>query len=225
MDHGWAVPITQELIRQVINNHPDREISIVALSLGTTVARDALRRLYVDYRTGTWDKNVFEHLGNVILASGGNHGVSTFAALCGRNTTMRGIAACQFGQRNTYTQTDFHRPLNGPPMPTEHGEFGGWYETPCADGDYAFGETGACGGHAVKYTGITMADNEDGTQEDLFVSEHASRLYPTACANNIVNPQNAFDTSGYMLNGLFRNHYGSVRSETGLARVIETLAQ
>ncbi len=225
MDHGWATPIAQEMIRRVIDANPDRDVSVVALSLGVTVARDAVRRLYVDYREGRWDKNPFEHIDAMVMGSGGNHGVSTFAALCGSNTTMRGIAACQFGARNTYTQTDFHKPLNGPAMPTVDGEFGGWYETPCADGDYAFGERDACGGHVVRWTSITMADLPDGTQQDLFVSEHASRLYPTECANNVINGLNDFDTSGYLLNGLFRNHYGSVRSETGLARVEAALAR
>jgi len=221
MDHGWATPITQELLRQVVNNNPGRKVSMIGLSLGATVVRDAIRRLYVDYRTGAWDKNPFEHLADVILASGGHHGVSTYSAYCGSNTTMRGLAACQFGQRNTYSQVEFHRPLNGPPMTTAHGEFGGWYETPCADGDYAFGERNACGGNKVRYTTITMEDNPDGTQQDLFISEHASRVYPPECANNVVNPQSAFDTSGYLLNGMFRNHYGSVRSEAGIAGALD----
>lgn len=224
MDHGWGSPITQELIKRVIDANPDREVSIVGLSLGVTVARDALRRLYVEYRTGAWDKNPFEHIHDVILGSGGNHGVSTYSSLCGSNTTMRGIAACQFGQRNTYTQTQFHRPLNGPPKPTVSGEFGGWYETPCADGDYAFGERGVCGGHVVQYTTITMRDHEDGTQQDLFVSEHASRLYPIECADNVITELTDFDTSGYLLNGIFRNHYGSVRSEKGHSLVLAALA-
>jgi len=224
MDHGWGAPIAQELIKRVIDANPDREVSIVALSLGVTVARDALRRLYVEYRTGTWDKNPFEHIRDVVLGSGGNHGVSTYASLCGSNTTMRGTAACEFGQRNTYTQVKFHRPLNGPAMPTASGEFGGWYETPCADGDYAFGERGVCGGHVVQYTTITMRDHEDGTQQDLFVSEHASRLYPTSCANNVLDALTDFDTSGYLLNGIFRNHYGSVRSEAGHQHVLDALA-
>jgi hypothetical protein len=225
MDHGWATPLAQELIKRVIEANPDRELAIVGLSLGVTVARDALRRLYVEYRTGAWDRNPFEQVRDVVLGSGGNHGVSTYAAYCGSNTTMRGIAACQFGQRNTYTQVPFHRPLNGPPMPTEAGEFGGWYETPCADGDYAFGERGACGGHAVRYTTITMRDLEDGTQQDPFVSEHSSRLYPTACARNVITELSDFDTSGYFLNGFFRNHYGSVRSEAGIRHVLDALAE
>jgi hypothetical protein len=135
---------------------------------------------------------------------------------------MRGTVTCQMGQRNQYTQTAFHRPLNGPPIDGEP-VFGGWWETPCADGDYAFGKRGVCGGHKVAYTTITMQDLMNGTQQDEFVSEHASRLYPTACANNVLTGLNDFDTSGYFYNGYFRNHYGSVRSDAGIAKVIAAL--
>jgi hypothetical protein len=127
------------------------------------------------------------------------------------------------GQRNQYTQTEFHRPLNGPPVDATASETGGWWETPCADGDYAFGRRGACGGHTVSYTTVTMADLAQGSQQDEFVSEHASRLYPVDCADNVVDSVNDFDTSGYFYNGLFRNHYGSVRSVAGLARVLAAL--
>jgi hypothetical protein len=136
---------------------------------------------------------------------------------------MRGTVTCEMGQRNQYNETEFHRPLNGPPLMTEHGEFGGWFETPCADGDYAFGKRMACGGHTVSYTTITMQDLTNGTQQDEFVSEHASRLYPIACANNVIDGLNDFDTSGYFYNGFFRNHYGSVRSDAGLGKVISAL--
>ena len=103
------------------------------------------------------------------------------------------------------------------------GAYGGWWETPCADGDYAFGERDACGGHAVAYTTITMRDLPNGTQQDEFVSEHASRLYPEACADNVLTDPTDFDTSGYFYNGFFRNHYGAVRSPAGLAAITAAL--
>ena len=53
---------------------------------------------------------------DVIVASGANHGVVSFAKQCGVNLTMRGTVTCQMGQRNQYTQSSFHRPLNGPPI-------------------------------------------------------------------------------------------------------------
>ncbi|MEM9488516.1 MAG: hypothetical protein AAGC55_05200 [Myxococcota bacterium] len=224
IDHGWAVPIAQALIKQVIENNPDREISIVGFSLGATVVRDALRRLFVENQDGVWNINVYGRVRDAIIASGANHGFSS-NALCGNNLTMRGTVTCEMGDRGLYTQTAFHEALNGPAMPdTGDGAVGYWYETPCADGSYAFGVRDACDGNAVQWTSITMADIEQGTYQDLFVSEHASRLYPVECANNIVNDLNDFDTSGYFLNGLFRNHYGSVRSATGLDRVLAALA-
>jgi hypothetical protein len=222
-DHGWDVPILQELIKRVAIANPGRQISVVGFSLGATTVRDALRRLWVEWKDRRWDVNILGRIHDVVVASGANHGVVSFAAQCGVNLTMRGQVTCQMGQRNQYTQTAFHRPLNGPPMATEHGEFGGWWETPCADGDYAFGTRGACDGHAVTYTTITMKDLPNGTQQDEFVSEHASRLYPTACASNLLDELNDFDTSGYFYNGFFRNHYGSVRSAAGLAKIVSAL--
>jgi hypothetical protein len=135
---------------------------------------------------------------------------------------MRGTVTCQMGQRNQYTETEFHRPLNGPPI-AGLPQFGGWWETPCADGDYAYGKRSACGGNRIAYTTITMKDLDNGTQQDEFVSEHASRLYPTDCANNLIDSLDDFDTSGYFYNGYFRNHYGSVRSDAGLAKVVAAL--
>jgi len=221
-DHGWTVPLLQELLKRLATAHPDRKISIVGFSLGATTVRDALRRLWVENADAKWDVNIYSRVQDVIVASGANHGVVSFAKQCGVNLTMRGTVTCQMGQRNQYTQTAFHRALNGPPIPTEPA-FGGWWETPCADGDYAFGKRGACGGQTVSYTSITMKDLENGTQQDEFISEHASRLYPTKCADNVVNGLNDFDTSGYFFNGFFRNHYGSVRSDAGIAKILAAL--
>ncbi len=223
-DHGWTVPLLQELIKRVVEANPDRQIDLVGFSLGATTVRDALRRLWVEHADGTWDVNIFGVVHDVVVASGANHGVVSFAKQCGVNLTMRGTVTCQMGQRNQYTQTEFHRPLDGPPMPDES-EFGGWWETPCADGDYAFGTRDACDGNTVHYTTITMKDLDNGTQQDEFVSEHASRLYPTECANNELDKLSDFDTSGYFYNGFFRNHYGSVRSDAGLHKVMAALEE
>jgi pimeloyl-ACP methyl ester carboxylesterase len=223
-DHGWAVPIAESLIKQVIIENPGRQVSLVGFSLGATVTRDALRRLFVQFQNDQWDINVFTRVEDVIVASGGHHGVDTYDDLCGMNTTMRGTAACEFGQRNTYTQVPFHVPLNGPALTGSGEAFGGWYETPCADASYAFGVRGACGGHAVEYTTITMKDETDGTQLDEFVSEHASRLYPIECANNILTTSDDFDTSGYFFNGFLRFHFGSIRSVAGLMLIVQELA-
>jgi pimeloyl-ACP methyl ester carboxylesterase len=221
-DHGWTVPILQELIKRVAIANPDRKISVVGFSLGATTVRDAIRRLWAENQDGKWDINIMSRLDAVVAASGANHGVVSFAKQCGLNLTMRGTVTCEMGQRNQYTQTAFHRALNGPPI-AGLSEFGGWWETPCANGDYAFGKKNACGDNKVRYTTITMQDVMNGTQQDEFVSEHASRLYPKECANNILTGLNDFDTSGYFFNGFFRNHYGAVRSEAGLAKVIAAL--
>lgn len=223
IDHGWAVPIAQEFIKRVIEENPDRMVSIIGFSLGGTVVRDALRRLFVEYQNGDWDVNVFGRVHDAVLASGAHHGVST-GALCGANTTMRGTITCEMGQRNAYTQTGFHTPLGGPEYNAADGNTGYWYESPCADGSYAFGLTDACDGNTVQYTTITMSDLEDGTQQDLFTSEYASRLYPGDCVNNVINGLNDFDTSGYFENGLFRNHYGAVRSQASLTNIMQVLA-
>jgi pimeloyl-ACP methyl ester carboxylesterase len=221
-DHGWTVPLLQELIKKVAIAYPDRKISVVGFSLGATTVRDALRRLWAENADGKWDINIFSRIHTVVAASGANPGVVSFAKQCGLNLTMRGTVTCEMGQRNQYTQTAFHRALNGPSIDGIP-EFGGWWETPCANGDYAFGKTKACGGNKVRYTTITMQDLMNGTQQDEFVSEHASRLYPKECANNVLTGLTDFDTSGYFYNGFFRNHYGAVRSEAGLAKVIAAL--
>jgi pimeloyl-ACP methyl ester carboxylesterase len=221
-DHGWTVPLLEELVRRLAEAHPDREISLVGFSLGATTVRDTLRRLWAEHADGAWDINILARTRDVVVASGANHGVVSFAKQCGVNLTMRGTVTCQMGQRNQYTQTAFHRALNGPPIEGEPA-FGGWWETPCADGDHAFGRRGVCGDHAVSYTSITMQDLDNGTQQDEFVSEHASRLYPTECANNVITDHSDFDTSGYFFNGFFRNHYGSVRSNAGLAKILAAL--
>jgi hypothetical protein len=221
-DHGWTVPLLQELVKKIAIANPGRHLALVGFSLGATTVRDALRRLWVEHDAGTWDTNIFAIVDRVVLSAGANHGVVSFAAQCGKNLTMRGTVTCQMGQRNQYTETEFHRPLDGPALTTDGG-FGGWWETPCADGDYAFGKRAACGGHAVAYTTITMQDLPNGTQQDEFVSEQSSRLYPTACATNILDGLDDFDTSGYFYNGFFRNHYGSVRSAAGLAHILAAL--
>jgi hypothetical protein len=224
IDHGWGVPIAQELIKQVIIANPGRHVSIIGFSLGATVLRDALRRLFVQYQDDVWDVNVFSRVDDVIAASGGHHGVKNGTALCTTYTTMNGTTACEFGERNSYTQTEFHASLNGPAVTGAGEAFGGWYETPCADGSYAFGLRDACGGNVVEYTTITMQDIANGQQQDEFVSEHSSRLYPVECANNVLTTLDDFDTSGYFFNGFFRNHFGSARGARGLSTIVDALA-
>jgi pimeloyl-ACP methyl ester carboxylesterase len=221
IDHGWATPILQGLVRAVMKNHPDRKVALIGHSLGVTVVRDALRRLYVEHIQGKPDSlNPFPRVSHVILGSGANHGVSTYDppnTLCATNKTMRGTIVCEMGSRSNYVQTYFHKPLNGPRD---------LFSTPCADGDYAFGKTGQCEGNVVKYYTITMTDKEKGTNyQDLYVSEAASRLDMDGCVTNTLTTLNDYDTSGYFIRGFIANHFGSMRSEAGMSLVLKYLAE
>lgn len=222
IDHGWSTPILQGLLKAVMKNQPNRKVAIIGHSLGVSVVRDALRRLYVEHVQGKADAiNPFPHVSHVILGSGANHGVSTYdpalGALCANNKTMRGTIVCEMGSRSNYVQTYFHKPLNGPRD---------LFSTPCADGDYAFGKTGQCEGNVVKYYTITMTDKEKGTNyQDLYVSEAASRLDMDGCVTNKLTTLSDYDTSGYFNKGFIANHFGSLRSEAGMNLTLQYLAQ
>jgi pimeloyl-ACP methyl ester carboxylesterase len=219
IDHGWSTPILQSLIKAVMKNNPGRKVAIMGHSLGVTVVRDALRRLYVEHADGKPGAiNPFGQLSHVILGSGANHGVSTYdAGLCTANPTMRGTIVCEMGSRSNYVQTYFHKPLNGPKD---------LFATPCADGDYAFGKTGQCEGNVVKYLTITMTDVQQGANyQDFYVSEAASRIDMPGCVVNKLTTLNDYDTSGYFGLGFIANHFGSLRSEAGLKIAMDFLAK
>lgn len=207
IDHGWGVPIVESLIEAEIAKNPDRQIALVGFSLGVTTIRDALRRLHL---AGEIDGGVWSHLSNVVLLAGANHGVSSFAKLCGKNPTMRGEVACEMGNRDAFTPTEFLSAINGPD--------GAW-ETPCSDGATAFGED-ACGGHTVDYTTVVMRDIANGSYQDEFVSEASAGL---AGADNRLIELTDVDESGYFFGGLLKNHYGSARSAAAVAIVKEVL--
>jgi Alpha/beta hydrolase family len=209
VDHGWATPLVQHFIASAMADEPDRRFSIVGFSLGATVVRDALRRLHIESLEG--GPNPWERLSDVILLAGAHHGVSTYAALCGSNPTMRGQIACEMGARDNFSATDFMAALNGPD---------GAYETPCADGDSAYGTAGACGGNTVAYTTAVMRDISDGSYQDEFVSESSSAL---AGADNRLLELTDFDESGYFFEGLLKNHYGSCRSQAAIDVLVEAL--
>lgn len=222
IDHGWATPILQSLVKAVMKNNPNRKVSLIGHSLGVTVARDAVRRMFAEYMANKAGAvNPFPQLHSVIMGSGANHGVSTYdpalGSLCANNTTMRGTIVCEMGSRSNYVQTYFHKPLNGPKD---------LFAAPCADGDFAFGTTGQCGGNVVKYYSITMTDKSKGeSYQDLYVSEAASRLDLDGCVTNKLTTLNDYDTSGYFSKGFIANHFGSMRSEAGMGLVLQYLAQ
>jgi hypothetical protein len=181
---------------------------MVGFSLGPTLIRDALRRLHRE------NKKPFERMKDLVFASGAHHGVVNGDKLCTTNPTMRGKVGCEMGDRAHYKQTPFHASLNGPD---------GAFETPCADGDVAFGQKGVCGGHTVRYTTIVMQDSLDpgtGILRDEFVDEASSALIG---ANNLTVPSSHVDTSNYFCGGAFKNHFGSIRSDIGLQSVMGAL--
>jgi len=206
-DHGWAVPILQHFIDSVMTAWPDRKISIVGFSVGPTIVRDALRRLH------RANKKPFERIDDLVLAAGANHGVSSFRKLCGPNPTMRGKVACELGDRTTYTPSPFLEKLNGP---------NDAWDTPCSDGDTAYGQKGVCGDNKVTYTTIVMKDVKEGTYQDEFVSEGSAHLNG---ANNLTVELTDNDTSNYFYNGLFKNHYGAIRSEAALTKLVAILSK
>jgi pimeloyl-ACP methyl ester carboxylesterase len=210
MDHGWGVPLVMHFIRTVLTAYPDRQVSLIGHSFGVTVIRDALRRLYIRDGYAVWPR-----LKDVILLSGGNHGVSNACGFqeCGVNTTMRGRAACQIGNRDAWQPNCWSLALNG--------SDGAW-ETPCADGDSAFARTGACGGNHVRYTTIVMSDLPDGAQQDLCVSEQASALKG---ADNRTIALTSYDESDYFLCGILKNHFGSQRSVEAMDLILARLAE
>lgn len=206
-DHGWAVPIVQHFVDSVLTAFPDRKISMVSFSVGPTVVRDALRRLH------RAKKAPFARIASLVYAAGAHHGVSTYRKLCSSNPTMRGRITCELGDRTAFEPTDFSKPLNGPD---------GAFETPCADGNTAYGQQGVCGNHAVKYTTVVMQDIKEGTYQDEFVSEGSSALKG---ADNHTVPLDANDPTGYFYKGLFKNHYGALRSEAALTIIMNALSQ
>ncbi len=220
INHGWAVPMLQSLIRAVMTNNPTRQVALVGHSLGTTVVRDALRRLYNEFTAGTAGAvNPFAQLSDVVLLSGANHGVANGQLLCDSfPANMRGTVGCEMGDRQTYVPTYFTRPLNGP---------NDLYATPCADGSYAFGETDQCDGNVVQYTTVTMEDIAGGALQDEFISEASSSLDLDPCVNNARITLADYDTSGFFFTGapgFFANHFGSARSDAGIALIVGLLA-
>ncbi len=198
MDHGWGVPIVQRLIKAVMTANPNSKVSIIGHSFGVTLTRDALRRLQVNDGFNPW-----KQLDQLIYAAGANHGVSSWK-LCNSNPTMRGKVVSEMGNRDNFTPTAFLKVLNGPDSV---------YETPCLDGNTAFGKAKACGGNKVSYTTIVMKDISQGTYQDKFVSETSSALKG---ADNKLIGLGEFDKSGYFFQGLFKNHYGPVRASAAL---------
>lgn len=216
MDHGWGVPIVQHFIRSVMQAWPERRFSVVGFSFGVTASRDALRRLQCVEGFNPWPQ-----LDQIVLAAGANHGVSTFdLGYCSTNPTMRGRVTCEMGSRSNFGLTEFLRPLNGPARS---------WEAPCADAGAAYGDAGACGGNVVGWTTVVMEDAPDGTFKDEFVSQGSAGMKG---ADNRTVSLHDIDTSAYFFGmysqdglGLFKNHYGAVRSAAALQTIVARLTE
>ena len=131
---------------------------------------------------------------------------------------MRATVTCEMGDRTVFVPTYFTQPLNGP---------GDTFSTPCADGDYAYGQRDQCEGNVVEWTTVTMEDIPDGSLQDEFISEASSRLDMPDCVDNELITLADFDTSAYFFSGLpgvFANHFGSARSEAGMTLILDKLA-
>lgn len=219
IDHGWAVPMLQALIKAVMVENPDSQVALVGHSLGVTLVRDALRRLYNESVAGEAGAvNPFAQLSDVVFLSGANHGVASGQTLCDSFDHMRGKVGCEMGDRTTFVPTYFTRPLNGP---------NDLFATPCADGSYAYGMTDQCEGNLVEYTTVTMEDITDGMLQDEFVSEESSMLDLEPCVDNVLIGLEDYDTSGYFFTGapgFFSAHFGSARSDAGITLVVEKLS-
>lgn len=208
MSHEWSVPIVQKFIRVLFEANPDRKFVFISHSFGVTSVRDALRRLQVNDKFYAW-----KQIKAIIHGAGANHGVATFALCATDSDSMRGRVACEMGNREAYSPTDFLKPLNGP---------SGSYEVPCIDGKTAFGQEGVCGDNKVEHITIVMKDIEQGTYQDKFVSEASSALKG---AQNLTIGLDDFDNSGYFFDGLLKNHYGPVRHANAHKMILDAIAK
>ena len=149
--------------------------------------------------------------------------------------TMRGSVNCEMGDRDNYSATDFHKANNGPVD---------LFAVPCADGSYAYGKQGECGGNTVKWFTSTIQDSTGAMLADEFVSQSAARInmdnwdatskmvIAPECVDNHVNPPSDYDASGfffdlgtYPFQGFLANHFGSIRSDEGMAYIVTALGQ
>ncbi len=229
VDHGWATPLVQSLLKALMKENPSRKVAIIGHSLGVTVARDALRRNFIEYINDVDGAvNPYIQTTKMILLGGANHGVSTYN-YCTYYSTMRGSVTCQMGDRNDYTPTDFNKALNG---------VDDAYATPCADGKTLFGggvygdKNEFCGNSAVKYYTITMEDPESGDLQDEFVSESSAGLFTSfngiKYAENLTVTLDDYDSSAYFITSLpafLANHYGAARSNKGTTLIMNKLAE
>ena len=128
---------------------------------------------------------------------------------------MAGLITCQMGDRNNFVITPFMTSLNGAQQDVPS------FDTPCADGNTAFGLTGVCGCNTVVYSTVVFADPETGPLLDEFVSQKSSAL--VGASNLTVSepepgtcpPGSTTNCQGYFFYPNFQYHFASVRSPQG----------
>lgn len=200
----------------MIRANPGRRISLVGHSLGASSIRDALRRLWLARDTS--GVNPLALVQDVVLLSGAAHGTRFGNLGCSSYGHMRGKIGCELGERSFFLETYFTRPLNGPDEV---------WGTPCADGWYAWGVDDACGGNVVEYSTLVMEDIFFGSYREEHSSEASSAMGVDGCAENETITLADYDTSAFFTTnfpGLFPNHLGPVRSNAGILRVLQKLA-
>ena len=67
-----------------------------------------------------------------------------------------------------------------------------------------------------------MRDISQGTFQDEFVSQSAAML---AGADNETDELTDQDQTGYFYGGAFKNHFGSIRSEAALTKIMSWLSR
>ena len=73
----------------------------------------------------------------------------------------------------------------------------------------------------------TMEDLPGGDLQDEFVSEASASLDNGACVENELVTLGDFDSSGYFFTGapgFLANHFGTARSDAGMALILQKLA-
>ncbi len=232
VDHGWSVPLVQALIKAVMLTHTRQQIALVGHGLGATVARDALRRLYKEFRDGRSTLNPYPRVNHVVLASGFFHGLAGATYCCTNFATMLGTRGCELGDLHASAPTPFMMTLNGPED---------LFSVPCADGYSAYGDENACDGHTVLYTTLGMTDigdqtqDEEGNQQTTRLNVDRYTIGPNGqlsvteanCVDNRVLSLADFDSSGYFFEvhpGYLANHFGSIRSDEGMALILARLS-
>ncbi len=159
--HGWAVPIPPALHRLGDHGVPRSRI-VTRRVLGRPPPSRATRSAASIARARSPSST------SRISCSrpGSHHGVSSFRALCGTNP---------HDARQDSPASSATAPPSRPPSSSRRSTArGGAWETPCADGDTAYGQKGVCGTHKVTYTTVVMKDVKEGTYQDEFVSEGSS---------------------------------------------------